>query len=289
MATTAAAALLAAGGTACTAGQPGGRTVTVRLADGRLFSAAVDAESDQRQLILRWQRGGIVITRGFPWSQVAEASSGGVALSAAQLQEAVARARQAQAPPLAKVDSRGWLVLPRHPDTAEAATRASAQPAATAPPRRVQSLSIEASLASWGPGVAPVGLLLSVVPLDDHGEVVPVEGTIEVDLTAERVGADRPAYPFQPLGHWTQWVRAGDFGPNGATVKLPFEGVPPEFDPRLGAWGNVHARLSVPGQGVFEASQSTTRIRPYSPVRDRLEQATLSRYFPNETTADGRR
>ena len=175
------------------------------------------------------------------------------------------------AAPPAKVDSRGWLVVRRadrersgasggSPATAD--TGADNRPPAAAPaapPCRVRSLAIQASLGHWGPGTAPDGLILNVAPLDDLGDVLPVDATIEVDLTGELVGADRPSYPFLRIGRWTQWVRAGDFGPQGAVVKLPFSGTPPEFDPRLGTWGNVHARLSVAGQGVFEASQSTTR------------------------------
>ena len=45
----------------------------------------------------------------------------------------------------------------------------------------------------------------------------------------------------------------------------------------------------MPGQGVFAATESTVRIRPYSAVRDALERATGNRFLPQEKTGDGRR
>jgi hypothetical protein len=63
---------------------------------------------------------------------------------------------------------------------------------------------------------------------------------------------------------------------------LAFQDVNPEFGKNLGPHGAIHATLSVPGQGTFEAT-GDTRIRPYSLIRDRLQQTTGRRFFPEET------
>jgi hypothetical protein len=91
------------------------------------------------------------------------------------------------------------------------------------------------------------------------------------------------------LGHWERPVDPGDFGPGGAVYRLPFQEVHPELDTSMAPRGAVHARLSVPGQGTFEATSSMVRIRPYSAIRDALQRETGFRFFPQEWTQDGRR
>jgi hypothetical protein len=61
------------------------------------------------------------------------------------------------------------------------------------------------------------------------------------------------------------------------------------------AWrGAVHACLAVSGQGTFEATDDMAIIRPWSTVREHLQQVTRHgyfpgyRYFPDERTDDGR-
>ncbi len=73
------------------------------------------------------------------------------------------------------------------------------------------------------------------------------------------------------------------FGPAGAIIKLPFQAPQPDFDLRLGPYGLVHARLSLPGNGSFEASQGMLRIRPYSAVRDQQQQLNGERFFDVES------
>jgi len=115
-----------------------------------------------------------------------------------------------------------------------------------------------------------------------------VRGTLEVELIGRQTGVAKPPQPFARLGHWAQPVSVDDFGSRGAAYRLPFQGVHPEFQLAVAPHGAVHARLSVPGQGTFEATASTVRIRPYSAVRDQWQQATGYRFFPQETTQDGR-
>jgi hypothetical protein len=112
-------------------------------------------------------------------------------------------------------------------------------------------------------------------------------GTLEVDLIVQRWGVVRRSQPFVQRGRWTERVRGGDFGPAGARYRLSFDAVAfhPELNSKTGPYAAVCAQLSVPGQGVFAATQSEVRIRPYSAVRDALESATGKRFFPQEKTA----
>jgi hypothetical protein len=84
------------------------------------------------------------------------------------------------------------------------------------------------------------------------------------------------------IGRWTVRLVPQQFGPAGAIVKLPFQGVHPEFDLNIGPYGLVHARLSIPGNASFEASDSMLRIRPYSAVRDESQQINGHRFFDVE-------
>ena len=149
--------------------------------------------------------------------------------------------------------------------------------------------------------------MVRVYPLDADGAVVPVRGTLTVDLwaevTPERSGWDWRQEPFQNAGHWTEVVRPADFGGHrrgavvdGASYRLRFY---PSFHPEFEHWmawrGAVHACLAVPGQGTFEATDDMAIIRPWSTVREHLQQVTRHgyfpgyRYFPDERTDDGRR
>jgi hypothetical protein len=146
----------------------------------------------------------------------------------------------------------------------------------------VQWLDIDARPARWDNYVDIDGMSICIAPKDAYGQVIPVRGTLDVDLIAEHAGVDRLPYPFSRIAHWSQAVRPEDFGPSGAVYKLPFQDVNPEFDNHLGPHGAIHATLSVPGQDTFEAT-ADARIRPYSLIRDRLLQTTGRRFFPEET------
>ncbi len=150
------------------------------------------------------------------------------------------------------------------------------------PSCRVQWLDIEARPARWDNYVDIDGMSICIAPKDAYGRIIPVRGTLDVDLIAEHAGVVRPPYPFSRIAHWSQAVRVEDFGPYGAVYKLPFQDVNPEFDNHLGPHGAIHATLSVPGQDTFEAT-ADARIRPYSLIRDRLLQTTGRRFFPEET------
>jgi hypothetical protein len=287
----AALAVAAAGGTrpALAAEIPAEAQVRVLLASGRQFTAELDRRTDAATLWLRWGQGTDVILRPIDWDRVVRVEIAGETFSGDVLRRAVILVRQEL--PLASNPPRQ---MPPAAEPAEPSTRPAgpssilprpntvAGEAVTAPPR-VRALSVEASLGKWGPGVDTDGLIVEISPLDEQGDLVPVQGTVEAELIGQ--GASQTAGgEFATLGHWVQSVWPEDFGYRGARCRLPFQAVQPEFDLRWAAKGMVHVRLSVPGEGVFEATAAMTRIRPASGFRDNYQETTGRRFLPNERT-----
>ena len=144
-------------------------------------------------------------------------------------------------------------------------------------------------LGNWDSDVEADGLVVHLRPLDASGDVVPVQGTLEVTLIGWRWGRTHSRQAPVRLARWTRSVEPADLGPFGVEHRLPFQAVHPEFDLGWAPQGTVHARLSAPGQGVFDATESTVRIRPYSAIRDHLEYVSGARFFPGERTGRGPR
>ncbi len=265
--------------------------VTVELASGRTFTAGIDPETDEAQLWLRWSRPTASVHRPIRWDRVVRVRAADKVFSGDEFREAVRLFRE-QFPKAPKAITGAGQITMKGPKV-PAAERGSA-PVETdggrfGQMRPVRSLMIDARLANWDSDVQTDGLLLELYPLDENGQLVPVRGTLQVHLVAELYGKGHRVRPFSRLGSWTERVRVSHFQRGPARYRRPFESVHPEFDLESSPYGMVHARISVPGQGVFQSTQSTVRIRPYSPIRDRLEQVTGSRFFPPERTTRGRR
>jgi len=263
--------------------------ITVELASGRSFTAALELRDDTEHLWLRWQKGRAVLLRPVRWERIVRAEVAGEALDRDELRRLVERIR-ADAPFEPEPAAKNAVIVMRGTSRASGSTPAP-PPAPEAPPvPRVRSLAVDAVAANWDGDVEADGLLLHVSPLDAQGRLVPVRGRLEVELIGQpdRLVL-REGRPFERLGYWTHPLRPEDFGPYEAAVRLPFGRVHPEFDTDVAPLGAAHVRLSVPGQGTFESTASMVRIRPYSAVRDRLQQTTGHRFFPGERTGDGRR
>jgi hypothetical protein len=252
--------------------------VGVWVASGRHFIAEVDRRTDAATLWLRWAEGSGVILRPIQWQRVVRVEIAGQAFSGDVVRRAVVEIRRqlplAVTPP-PPAPQASMAVAPKPPTPARTAAAA---------PRRVRTLEIEASLGHWGPNVDNDGLLVEICPLDEWGEIVPVQGTIEAELIGQGKGLIAAA-GFAELGHWVENVWPEEFGYRGARCRLPFQAVQPELDFGWAAKGVVHVRLSVPGEGVFEASAATTRIRPASQLRDNNQESAGRRFFPNERTS----
>ena len=256
--------------------------ITVDLISGARLVGQLDARSDGSRLWLRSEKGSAVLLRSVQWKQIARARVADKILTAEQLRQLAEQTRP-QSPfreerygPQSRISLR---ISPSDPQPSPVADGPS-----TVARSKVRSLTVDASVANWDADVEVDGLLVHVYPLDADGRVTAVRGTLQVDLPGLAATTIIRRQSFSRLGYWTRPVRIEDFGPDGAVYRLPFQRVHPEFDANLSAYGAVHVRLSVPAQGTFEATESTLRIRPYSALRDHLQQATGSRFFPHERT-----
>jgi len=253
--------------------------ITVALQSGRSFTGEIDAQTDADVLWLRSAHGSIVVVRPIEWGRVVWASYAGKELSGDELRKLSDSLKSDRPQPESPAEP-GAVPPPPLPW--------SDAVAAAAPQRgRVVAVDLDAQLGHWTPTVESSGLTVRITPLDADGRPTPIDGTLDVELLGRRPAINYIAGDFPIVGHWTLAVRADDCGPSGAVYQCPFQALHPDFDTQLYPHGLVHLRLTVPSQGVFEASQPLVRIRQYSPMRDRLQETTGDRFFPQEQTGRG--
>ena len=266
--------------------------VTLELASGRRFRGQIDAQSGPHALVLRREAPGLTLWRPIAWERIVAAEALGRPVSLEELQQWALQVRESS--------PRGAARQANRPSADKAPL-----PSSTPPPMAVTSsvspadeqsrlntvvqLGLDAYVANWDGDVEVDGLVVEIVPRAADGTIVPVSGTLEVELfglqrrvfsQAPRSGGDT----LERIERWTRAVRPEEAGPAGYRYTLPFGAVHPELHADWLAWwyGLAHVRLSVPGQGVFEASRDGVRLRPWSPVRDRLERAGMGRMLPSE-------
>ena len=153
--------------------------------------------------------------------------------------------------------------------------------------RRAAYLGLDAWLGQWDADVEADGLVVEITPCDAAGRPTPVHGMLEVTLVIPPKGAAAAVDQKSHRQRWVQQVRVEDFSAAGsAQYRFAFSSAQnnPEWNLDLAGYGAVTAQLSVPGQGVFSATAGCVRVRPFSPVRDQLQQSTGRRFFPWEYT-----
>lgn len=261
----------------------------VRVASGRQFAGAIDALTGTEKLWIRGNYGGLTVRRPIDWDRVVSAFHSGEELSAeafraAALQSIAApgETASADAPPAAPTAIP--LLLP---ETVAPVVVLPGRLPPRLPPgeARIRSLQIDAWAANWDDDAEVDGLVVNVYPLSRGWRLTPVTGTLSVELFGERVQAAARRTAFPQIGRWSQAVHPADFGPAGAVYRLEFRHEHPEFDLDLAAHGLLHVRLTAPGHGTFDASLAELRVRPYSGVRDRLQQRRGRRFFSEERTS----
>jgi hypothetical protein len=270
--------LVAAGCIGLLAANPAaGEEVQVRAGNGRMFRGEVDPLTSRDSLVLRSGASGVVIRRAISWEQIEQVMSGGMTLSIEGLRGSARQAPVARRATVIDFKTLGGTLVAAEPSPA---------------PRlavRAVSMGIDAAVANWDGDVEMDGLLVELVPLDEQGMAVGVDGTVEVELFAPQ----RRDFDLAPLSggdtlelveRWTRAISAADFGSSGVRLRLPFGAIHPELRPEWVAshYGLVHVRLAAPGNGVFEASRDGVRIQPWAPNRDRLEMQTGERFLWTE-------
>lgn len=259
--------------------------VSVSLVDGRKWVGEVDARSDDRYLWLRFGDATTTFRRPIAWSQISAVQQDGRPTDVASLRaQATALPRPAPQPAKAAAPpGPGTLRTWRIPGVS---ARADVQPVAT-----IRSLDVDAYLANWDADVEVDGLMLNLAALDEDGAAAPVDGTLEVELVGERLPPYSLGNAFPTLARWTVALNSAEGRSAGGyyRARLDFQAVHPDFQLWLPRYAMVHVRLSIPGQGTFEASRDGLSLRGFTPVRDRLEAASGTRFLPNERTGLSRR
>jgi len=269
-------------------------SVTVEVASGRIFSGVVDPRSDDERLWLATRAGGIVTRRPIRWERIGRAEAEDGPLRVEDLRDrVVARAADRATPsdetvPRVVVRGSHGVAGTFRPVAAQAGAARADEPRHGEPRPPVALLQIDARAANWDGDVEADGLIVRIRPQDGSGRVVSVHGTVEFTLVGWR--SDRVTSGPRPLrlGRWTCPIEPSEPGASAIECRLPFPSVHPEFDLRWAPYAALHARLNVPGQGVFESTQTDVRIRPYSAFRDRLVESSGRRFFQPEGTSAAR-
>ncbi len=255
--------------------EPSGDQLTVYLKSGRSFTAAVDQRTNDDQLWLRFEATATRLWRPISWARVVGGQYRGRELQAREVQQ-LAKQLRSTSRPIEAVPRHTPAVpggrAPQTPNVDKPKSNSQWAREALARRTKVRSLAVDIELANWDADAEPDGLSVVVYPLDSRGNVLPVDGQLEVQLTGLRPVAlpARYSFPrgaaFPRLLRWSRPVRAANTNDTGAVVLLPFPKHTPAKDVTLDAFGAVTARLSVPGHGVFDATDHLVRIRPYRPI-----------------------
>jgi hypothetical protein len=267
-------------------------SIVVSAASGRHFRGQVDPRTNDLTLWLRSGKPRAFVQRPINWNRVVSVNVAGKRHTANEFRQL---ARTMILPQFDLGSDNAPAASQRIPSVdgileAENATKLATFNATDHPraePPRVVSLHIDTDVANWDSDVEVDGLVVHVYPLDSAGATIPALGTFEVDLIGQAASNGVSGSPFPVLGHWSCVIRPEEMGPNGVVLRFPFQRSSPEFNQKwsVASVGMVHARLSVAGNGVFDDTASFTRIRHYSPVRDRMQQQQGRRFHPLERTS----
>lgn len=257
------------------------REVSVRLHNGRTLSAVIDPESSQQQLWLRWENAAAVIRQPVAWSDVAS-----VEVTAGEYSGQAFRKRL---PPVAdaRVAAKVKTPLSRVREDTAVTSGPAVEVSEQGPRRTIRSLAVDARAANWNADLAVDGIRLTVYPLDENGEVVAISGTVTAELVGDVRSLRKPQpkqrFPhFSRIGWWSRSVQPDAFGTSGAALELPFQSYDLELDGTVRSRTLLVVRLSVPGQGSYQASVADLWARPFSITRNRIEASTGRRYLPQE-------
>jgi hypothetical protein len=274
------AAAILAMGCAATSAYSAELPVIVRVSSGREFNGTIDVASNSDHLVLRSTHTGITLKRSIRWEQITSVNEGDAPRDISALRAKFkAPSAVTPPPPNRKIDIHAW---PAAPTAASSSSQEN-------PTLRVSQVSFDAHVGNWDADVETDGLVIDALPLDRFGNVLPLGGTLEVELYSPQ----RRIFDHAPLSggdtleiveRWTHAITPDDYGPRGARVQLPFGAITPELQPNWTAstYGLVNIRLSIPGHGVFASSRDGVRVYPWAPNRDRLEMKTGQRFLPNE-------
>lgn len=244
--------------------------VTVTLDSGRSLWGEVDSRSDEEQLWLRRTEGNVILTTAIRWDSIGSASVGENIVDSEELVR-VLRAQATEEPEafLTEFETLQGSIHFEKPVMALSS--------------RVVSIEADAVLSNLDRTVEADGLVLALSAVDDTGRFVPVRGSLTARLIVERNDFHSGQVTFEEFGRWTAPVSMPDFLEGVAEFTLRFRRLSPEFDWQLCTAALVNIRLSIYGEGNFEASVPVA-IHQFNPIRDELRNQQGFRFFRNELT-----
>lgn len=209
--------------------------VKVRLESGRAFSGVVDQRTSDKHLWIRLTYGNAVVLRPIQWQRISAVQTAEKEYKAAEFRLLAERLKQEGPAGLWPTNSSSpstLLLLPYRPT--------------------VRSLHAQAHLANWDTDAAPDGIDLCVAPLCD-GQMVPVEGVLEVTAKGYEQIPGEPVDRWSILARWSEPLSLACYGPEGGVLRLPFRSVPLDLRRVVGKRVWLCLRLTVPAHGAFEA------------------------------------
>ncbi|MCH2114022.1 MAG: hypothetical protein MK171_03800 [Pirellulales bacterium] len=262
-------------------------TVEVQTIDGRVLHGEVDSRSNQRLLWIRKTDDHIVLATSVLWSNVSSAKYDGKTFEARELRQDL-KQHTSDGPSMLFKEyvARPMPVIQNATkDLASHGRQASQHPVLSS---RIASIRVRAQAVNLDRDVEPDGLEVAVVALNTQGLPLPVRGSLSLRLWGQRSKSYGWPLKSEELQRWTQSVHRDDFAESEAIYALRFRTVRPEFDFELRPYALLNARLSIHGQGNFEASVPVA-VRYFNPVRDYLQQYEGSRFFFGELSENVRR
>lgn len=255
--------------------QATGQQVVVELTTGRQVRGELSDRSNGEYLWISTTAPGISLESGFPLSKVV------------RWQVADGRAvTSLPAPVTSEIDTNG------------AGTNVTASSPAVSIERQtvrhVASLEIFARVANWDADAEVDGIEVLLRPLDSRGQLVSFRGQVHFKLLGQRqpekLGSiyseftfqEEADYRFVELTQWTRRLQQTLSTDEGTILRLEFRNFHPDRDLAVDVESILQARLSVAGQGVYEAVSPPLFLRSYSRLRDDLQQQTGSRHFTQE-------
>lgn len=244
-------------------------TVEVRTTDGRSLIGAVDARTNERQLWIRIEEKGIVLSTSVAWDSLNQATVDGQEIAIDEL-----RMRAAE---MATKLPEGFLMEYGPSPATVLASQTQVRVG------RITSLEIDARLVNLDHTVEPDGYEIAVAAIDEFGNPVPVRGNLYIRLQAERNIQRTGRIRFENVEQWHQPVSPHDFVDGVALYAVRFRAFTPEFDDELRPYAQLNARLGVFGQGSYSATVPVV-LWEFNPFRDRLQLFEGSRFFRDEVT-----
>jgi hypothetical protein len=251
------------------------QSVKLVLSNQRSIVGIVDQATNESHLALRSSSDRIALTSSFPWSQIRSIQTESQTLTGQAAQQWAMQNRS---------QGLSFAELAR---TSPASTESKAEKV-DAMAIKPTSISITGVLANWDRDAAPEGIEVALVPIDATGLPAPVRGRLELKLIIEQdplidIGGVSHQPVYREIAKKSFSVDLKNFVNGVAIFRLPIRDLPTDLPNDVACTGLVHARFSVPGYRVLNASDSQVMLRDMTRFREQKRLFSQERFFPFES------